>query len=81
MNVMRRLKSIASGRTSISSDPGGDFGTKRVKVDQETEVNTNRESDIVDRSTTGLEQHMDSTSVETTASTSNLSSMPKTEKS
>ncbi|XP_010419626.1 PREDICTED: shaggy-related protein kinase theta-like [Camelina sativa] len=37
MNVMRRLKSIASGRTSISSDPGGDYGMKRAKLDQEND--------------------------------------------
>ncbi|XP_057780646.1 shaggy-related protein kinase theta isoform X2 [Salvia miltiorrhiza] len=33
MNMMRRLKSIASGRTSVS-DHGGDSGIKRVKVEQ-----------------------------------------------
>ncbi|KAF8046852.1 hypothetical protein N665_3380s0005 [Sinapis alba] len=37
MNVMRRLKSIASGRTSISSDPGGDYGLKRAKLDQDND--------------------------------------------
>ncbi|KAM3344587.1 shaggy-related protein kinase epsilon isoform X1 [Capsicum galapagoense] len=36
MNVMRRLKSIASGQSSIS-DPGGDFSLKRPKVDQEVD--------------------------------------------
>ncbi|RWR80773.1 shaggy-related protein kinase epsilon isoform X1 [Cinnamomum micranthum f. kanehirae] len=34
MHVMRRLKSIASGRSSVS-DPGGDSGTKRAKVDRQ----------------------------------------------
>ncbi|XP_012840178.1 PREDICTED: shaggy-related protein kinase epsilon [Erythranthe guttata] len=34
MNMMRRLKSIASGRSSVS-DPGGDSTIKRVKVEQE----------------------------------------------
>ncbi|URD96423.1 shaggy-related protein kinase [Musa troglodytarum] len=34
MHMMRRLKSIASGRSSVS-DPGGDLGTKRAKFDQE----------------------------------------------
>lgn len=36
MHVMRRLKSYASGRSSIS-DPAGDTNTKRVKVEQEIE--------------------------------------------
>ncbi|KAI3967497.1 hypothetical protein MKW92_033975 [Papaver armeniacum] len=36
MHVMRRLKSYASGRSSIS-DPAGDTNTKRVKVEQEVE--------------------------------------------
>ncbi|XP_065020089.1 shaggy-related protein kinase alpha-like isoform X2 [Musa acuminata AAA Group] len=34
MHMMRRLKSITSGRPS-SSDPGGDYGTKKTKVDQD----------------------------------------------
>ncbi|WOL10592.1 shaggy-related protein kinase alpha isoform X2 [Canna indica] len=34
MHMMRRLKSIASGRQS-TSDPDGDVGTKRPKVDQD----------------------------------------------
>ncbi|MCO5604814.1 hypothetical protein L7F22_058987 [Adiantum nelumboides] len=34
MHVMRRLKSLASGRTSVP-DTGGDAGKKRAKVDQE----------------------------------------------
>ncbi|KAL0712312.1 hypothetical protein Bca4012_019290 [Brassica carinata] len=38
MNVMRRLKSITSGRTSISSDPGCvDSGLKRPKLDQDND--------------------------------------------
>ncbi|CAH8323935.1 unnamed protein product [Eruca vesicaria subsp. sativa] len=37
MNVMRRLKSIASGRTSISSDPGVDSILKRAKLDQDSD--------------------------------------------
>lgn len=80
MNVMRRLKTIASGRTSISSDPGGDSLTKRVKFDQETEQKTNGELYLDDRSTTSLEQHMASTSLENAASTSNPSTVDKTEK-
>ncbi|KAL1543498.1 Shaggy-related protein kinase theta [Salvia divinorum] len=34
MNMMRRIKSIASGRTSVS-DHGGDSSIKRVKVERE----------------------------------------------
>ncbi|KAE7999805.1 hypothetical protein FH972_004200 [Carpinus fangiana] len=81
MNVMRRLKSIASGRTSISSDPGGDSITKRAKFDQETEQKDTEEPNRVERCATGLEQHMASTSLETAASTSDISSMPRKEKS
>ncbi|KAK6239900.1 hypothetical protein QUC31_005369 [Theobroma cacao] len=104
MNVMRRLKSIASGRSSISSDPsvdkimmttiympcslsydakyqGGDSGTKRAKVDQQAECKVHEESNLVERSTTGLEQHMASTSLETVASTSNVTSVARMEKS
>ncbi|AQL10354.1 Putative glycogen synthase kinase family protein [Zea mays] len=34
MHMMRRLKSIASGRSSVS-DPGGDSGSKRPKFEQD----------------------------------------------
>ncbi|KAJ6940316.1 hypothetical protein NC651_006459 [Populus alba x Populus x berolinensis] len=81
MNVMRRLKSIASGRTSISSDTGGDVGTKRAKVDQEIEQKVDEESYLVERSVTDQEQHMASTSHENAASTSNITSVTRTEKS
>ncbi|MBA0796344.1 hypothetical protein Gohar_007121, partial [Gossypium harknessii] len=73
MNVMRRLKSIASSRSSIS-DSGGDSFTKRAKVDQELEFKATGESNISDRSTSGPEHHMASTSSETVASTSNAAS-------
>lgn len=39
MEVMRRLKSIASGRSSVS-DQGGDAGTKRAKFELEGEADT-----------------------------------------
>ncbi|KAK8615036.1 hypothetical protein V6N13_068822 [Hibiscus sabdariffa] len=80
MNVMRRLKSIASGRSSISSDPGGDTNSKRAKVDQESGTDHN-ESSLVESSTTGLDQHMASTSRETVASTSSVTSVARQEKS
>lgn len=79
MNVMRRLKSIASGRSSVS-DPGGDSSTKRAKVNQEAEQKVADESHSVEKSTS-LEQHMASTSQETAASTSNVSSIARTEQS
>ncbi|KAJ4956989.1 hypothetical protein NE237_013772 [Protea cynaroides] len=80
MHVMRRLKSIASGRSSIS-DPGGDSGTKRAKVDQEVEPNVTRDSHLMEKSTTELEQHMASTTLEATAGTSEISAISETEKS
>ncbi|XP_043716629.1 shaggy-related protein kinase epsilon-like isoform X2 [Telopea speciosissima] len=80
MHVMRRLKSIASGRSSIS-DPGGDSGTKRAKVDQEVEQNVTGESHSMEKSTTELEQHMASTTLEATAGTSDISAISETEKS
>ncbi|KAK8630404.1 hypothetical protein V6N13_079200 [Hibiscus sabdariffa] len=80
MNVIRRLKSIASGRSSISSDPDGYTSSRRAKVDQESSSG-HRESNLVERSSTGLEQHMASTSRETVASTSSVTSVARQEKS
>ncbi|XP_038877595.1 shaggy-related protein kinase theta isoform X2 [Benincasa hispida] len=80
MNMMRRLKSIASGRTSISSEPGGDFGIKRAKVDQETEQKVDGVSDDIGRVASGLEPDLASTSLDDAASTSNISSTAGTEK-
>ncbi|MFQ6633313.1 hypothetical protein Gotur_010594 [Gossypium turneri] len=80
MNVMRRLKSIASGRSSSSSDPSGDTGTKRAKVDQESECKVNEASNFVERSTTDREKHIASSSLETVASTSYVTSVARTEK-
>ncbi|WCJ23157.1 shaggy-like protein kinase 32 [Euphorbia peplus] len=72
MNVVRRLKTIASGRPSLSSDSsGGDSFTKRVKVGQETEHRNNGELNLDEKSTTALEQHMASTSLDNAATTSN----------
>ncbi|XP_004510856.1 shaggy-related protein kinase theta-like [Cicer arietinum] len=78
MNMMRRLKSIASGRTSISSDPGGDSNSKRAKLDQETENNGNEETNTSGRN--DREQRVDA-SKETTVGTSTVSTVTKTEKS
>ncbi|CAL1379367.1 unnamed protein product [Linum trigynum] len=76
MNVMRRLKSIASGRTSVSSDPGGDPGTKRAKVDQDIEQKNHNEAHLAERNATG---HAASTSLNFPIATSHPSSKPKKE--
>ncbi|KAJ6830510.1 shaggy-related protein kinase alpha-like [Iris pallida] len=70
MNMMRRLKSIASGRTSIS-DPGGDSGTKRANVDPEVgEVPT--ESHLVEDMVIDTEPHTAPTHLSTDANTLNV---------
>lgn len=76
MHVMRRLKSIASGRSSVS-DPGGDNATKRVKVDQEGERSVNGDSHPVEKFTKDIENNVASTSQEVDASTSTTSSNSK----
>lgn len=79
MNVMRRIKSFASGRSSVS-DPGGDSSLKRVKVEQEVDRQVAGESQSFDRCDTGIEQNTTSTSRETAASSSHVSSIVNTEK-
>ena len=64
MNVMRRLKSIASGRTSVS-DPGGDSNIKRVKIEQDADHKVSGEPLSTEKSSKSVEQHMDSASVDT----------------
>lgn len=61
MNVMRRLKSIASGRTSVS-DPGGDSNLRRVKLEQDADHKVSGEPLSTEKSSTLVEQHMDSAS-------------------
>lgn len=58
---------------------GGDSGIKRAKVDKELEVNGN--ANPVERSATSLEQHMASTSLDPVASTSDTSTVARTERS
>ena len=60
---------------------GGDLGTKRAKVDQETEQKIDGVSDDVGRVATGLESNLASTSLDNAASTSNISSTAGVEKS
>jgi serine/threonine protein kinase len=74
MNMMRRIKSIASGRTSISSEPSGESSIRRV-IDQDVETaKSNGESQLDVRGTNSLEQHMASTTLDTCASTSDAAS-------
>ncbi|XP_057435540.1 shaggy-related protein kinase theta-like [Lotus japonicus] len=82
MNMMRRLKSIASGRTSISSDPGGDSTTRRTRYDQEAEEKVIVECNPVERCDRDHEQDV-SASKETTAGTfeSNVSTVARIDKS
>ncbi|KAL8091791.1 shaggy-related protein kinase theta-like [Apium graveolens] len=61
MNVMRRLKSIASGRTSVS-DPGGDSNLKRVKLEQDADHKASGEPLSTEKSSESVEKHMDSAS-------------------
>ncbi|XP_019433951.1 PREDICTED: shaggy-related protein kinase theta-like isoform X1 [Lupinus angustifolius] len=81
MNMMRRLKSIASGRTSISSDPGGDSITKKTKYDQENDGKVIEKKIPIERGDKDEGQHVDA-SRETTVGTSNsiLSTVARAEK-
>ncbi|CAK9145753.1 unnamed protein product [Ilex paraguariensis] len=81
MNVMRRLKSIASGRSSVSSDPGGDSSIKRVKVEQEADRRVTDELQSMEKCITGPDRLLTSTSQEMAASTSSVSSLAKPVKS
>ncbi|KAM7508687.1 hypothetical protein LguiA_019140 [Lonicera macranthoides] len=66
MNVMRRIKSFTSARTSVS-DPSGDSTIKRPKVEQEDQRIT-AESPSLEKSITATEHNM-----ETAASSSSMS--------
>nr|XP_029119913.1 shaggy-related protein kinase theta isoform X3 [Elaeis guineensis] len=78
MHMMRRLKSIASGRSSIS-DPGGDPGTKRAKFDQDGAGEVSSEPHLVEDKAVGLDQNMTSTHLHLDASTSNMDPPARTE--
>lgn len=77
MNVMRRIKSIASGRSSVS-DLGGDSTLKRVKAEQE---GNSDESHTTETFTTLVDQHIDYVATESSASTSNVYSIARPEQS
>ncbi|KAL0347834.1 UNVERIFIED_CONTAM: Shaggy-related protein kinase theta [Sesamum calycinum] len=76
MNMMRRLKSIASGRTSVS-DPVGDSSIKRVKVEQELDHGDSCDVETGEHCSRAPEQHMESNSLEAVASTSNVHGKPE----
>ncbi|KAJ6839112.1 shaggy-related protein kinase alpha-like [Iris pallida] len=79
MHVMRRLKSIASGRSS-TSDPGGDSSTKRVKVDQDVDGSVPTETCEVGANIKGLEQLADSNHLDLECSISSLGPSAGSEK-
>ncbi|KAK6920185.1 Protein kinase domain [Dillenia turbinata] len=79
MNVMRRLKSITSSGRSSFSDSGGDSHKKRVKVDQEAERKASGASHTLSRSTAKQEHIASSTESVASSSTSNMSSIVRTE--
>ncbi|XP_047340849.1 shaggy-related protein kinase theta-like [Impatiens glandulifera] len=78
MNVMRRLKSIASGRTSVS-DPAGDPTTRKVKVDQDVEQRSLGTNYSEEETSSHTDQNM-STAPEAAASSSSVSSIAQTDK-
>ncbi|KAL0373639.1 UNVERIFIED_CONTAM: Shaggy-related protein kinase theta [Sesamum radiatum] len=75
MNMMRRLKSIASGRTSVS-DPVGDPSIKR-KDEQELDHRDSCDVETGENCSRAPEQHMESNSLEAVASTSNVHGKPE----
>uniref|UniRef100_A0A7N0T096 non-specific serine/threonine protein kinase n=2 Tax=Kalanchoe fedtschenkoi TaxID=63787 RepID=A0A7N0T096_KALFE len=79
MNVMRRLKSMASGRSSFSDPLSGDCSTKRAKVDQDEERKAGGELRLTESS--DLVEQTSSVLVDAAASTSTVSSIPRDEKS
>jgi len=75
MNMMRRLKSIASGRSSVS-DPGGDSGSKRVKVEQEIDTRIAHEVQSEENSLRAPEHNAASKSLETVSNKSDVHGRP-----
>ncbi|KAF7814700.1 shaggy-related protein kinase theta [Senna tora] len=80
MNMMRRLKSIASGRTSISSDHGGDSNINRAKFDQQTEGKVNEATNSIEGSGTNMGRHVTALE-ETNVGISDVSMVDRSEKS
>ncbi|XP_078166758.1 shaggy-related protein kinase alpha-like isoform X2 [Carex rostrata] len=79
MHMMRRLKSIASGRSSVS-DPNGDLGTKRAKVDQDSDGEIIIEPHLAGESVSNGEEMKTTTQLENNeASTSSAAPAPRTD--
>ncbi|XP_073001365.1 shaggy-related protein kinase epsilon-like [Typha latifolia] len=80
MHMMRRLKSIASGRSSIS-DPGGDSDTKRAKFDQHGLGDIVIEPHLVGEKALDVDQKTSSSHLDIDGNTSSLNPPMKTEES
>jgi hypothetical protein len=78
MHMMRRLKSIASGRSSVS-DPGGDSGTKRPKFDQDGAGDIVIEPHLTDDKPMRVDQESSSSHRDAEASTSTSKNPGRTE--
>ncbi|KAL6565923.1 Shaggy-related protein kinase theta [Orobanche hederae] len=77
MNMMRRLKSIASGRSSIS-DPGSDSSINKDKIEQELDQRDSYKVETGEKCSKAPKQLKESNSLETIASTSNVvNELPK----
>nr|CAA11862.1 shaggy kinase 7 [Petunia x hybrida] len=75
--MMRRIKSIASGRSSVS-DPGGDLNLKRAKVEQDVDNMVDGETQSEERCSIANKQDVSSKSKRSTASTLNVDNeLPK----
>lgn len=78
MHMMRRLKSIASGRSSIS-DPDGDSVIKRSKVDPDTGAEIPAESDMVEDKAMDIDIQTGPTCLDSDAKISNIDPTARTE--
>ncbi|PKU64433.1 Shaggy-related protein kinase theta [Dendrobium catenatum] len=79
MHMMRRLKSFASGRSSIS-DPGGESGFKKEKVEQDVvggDVSSEFDMEVDKDEGTEAELQTASTHLDAMASTSSTNPMSK----
>ncbi|WOK99012.1 shaggy-related protein kinase epsilon [Canna indica] len=74
MHMMRRLKTMASGRSSVS-DLGGDLGMKGVKFDQEEQGEALTEQCLVEDRASKVDNHIASSHLhaDASASTTDLS--------
>ncbi|XP_072955949.1 shaggy-related protein kinase epsilon-like [Typha angustifolia] len=91
MHTLRRLKSIASGRSSISdpcsdlveclppSSKGGDSGTKRTKFDQDGGEKLPTEQNLIEDEYIGVDEHKRSGSADIDACESSMDPTARTE--